>query len=74
MALSAGRDFARRRHLVRIGKGEAGTAVIENAVCPRGDGVAGCARRSPGGEIGSDVVRNIAAKCLRFVPIRRVAA
>ena len=59
---------------MRIGEWEASTAMIENAICPRGNGVAGCARRSTGGEIRGDVVRNISAKRLRFVPIGRVAA
>jgi len=74
VTLSAGGDFACRRHLVRIGKRKAGTAVIKNAICPGSDGVAGCARRGAGGEMGRNVVGDTAAESLRFVPIGRVTA
>ena len=41
VALGAGSYFPRWRHLVRIREREAGSAVIEHAVSPNRDGVAG---------------------------------
>jgi hypothetical protein len=59
--------------LMRIGQRETGGGVIEFAVGPNGDGVAG---RAGGGccrEIGGDVIGNIAAESLCFVPVGCVA-
>ena len=69
VALGAGGDFACGGHLMRIGKREAGAAVIKNAIGPGGDGMAGGAGGGASGEIGSDVIRHIAAKRLRVVPV-----
>ena len=59
--------------LVRVGKGETGGAVIEFAVGPSGDGVAGRASCGGGREIRGDVIGNIAAEGLRLVPVGLMA-
>jgi hypothetical protein len=68
VALRAGRDFARGRHLVRVRQREAGGAVVELTGRPGGDGVATRASGSGRGEICRHVVRNAAAQSLCAVP------
>ncbi len=73
VALRASSDFARRRKLVRIRQREARGAMIELAVGPNGDGMAGGAGRRGRREIRSHVVGDIAANGLRAVPSGSVA-
>jgi len=73
VALGAGRDFAGRRHLVRIGKRETGGRVIEYTVGPDRDGVTSGACWSADRELCRHVVGNIAAEGLRTGPGRLVA-
>ena len=74
VALRALRDFAGRRHLVRIGQWETGRAVIELAVRPSGDGVTSGAGGRSGGEIRRHVIGYVTAQGLRAVPRGLVAA
>lgn len=74
MALRTGRDLAGRRHLVRVGEREAGGAVIELAVRPSCDGVAGATGGGSLREISSDVIGYVATQSLRAGPCRLVAA
>jgi len=68
VALRAGGNFARRCQLVGVRQGESGTAVVEHAGRPCGNGMAGGTRRSGRWEVGSDVVRDISAQGLGAVP------
>ena len=74
MTLRTRTDLAGRRHLVRIPKREPGAAVIEHAVRPGRDRMAGCARGCTGREIGRNVVGHATTKSLRAVPCRLVTA
>ena len=53
---------------MRISEWEAGGAVIELAIGPDRDGMAGGAGRCAGGETRRYVIRNISADGLRAVP------
>ncbi len=59
---------------VLVGQREACRTVIEFAVSPRRDRMAGRTSRRCRREARSDVIRNIAAKCRGALPCRRVAA
>ena len=72
VALRALRDFAGRRHLVRIGQRETRGAVIESGVRPAGGVMARRTLRDR--ESGGDVIRNAAAHRLGAVPLSQVAA
>ena len=72
VALRALRDFAGRRHLVRIGQGETRRTVIESGVRPAGGVMARRTLRDR--ESGGDVIRNAAAHRLGAVPLSQVAA
>lgn len=58
---------------VAIRQQKSGRAVIEYAVRPRRDGVAGRASRCSRWEPGRHVIRYVAADRLRLVPVWRVA-
>ena len=59
---------------VAIGQQKAGSAVVKFSIGPRCDGVAGGTGGGSGWETRCNVIGNIPADGLRFVPIRRVAA
>ena len=56
-----------------IGERKAGGTVVEFAISPSGDAVAGGTSGSGGGESCSDVVRHRAAHGCRFIPVAKVA-
>ena len=58
---------------VAVGEREANGSVVEFAIGPGGDGMASGASRGCGGETRADVVGDVAAECLRLVPIGRMA-
>jgi hypothetical protein len=68
MTLSARRHFACRRHLVRIGEGEAGGAMVESARRPSGDGMASRTSSGAGREACGNVVGDIATQGLGTLP------
>ena len=74
VALRTGRDFPGRCHLVGVGQRETSRAVIELAICPRGDRVAGGTRGSSGREVRCNMVWHVSAERLRTVPRRLVAS
>ena len=62
MTIGATHDFASGCELVRVGERESRRAVVEFSVGPDGDGVAVGAGGGGSGEIGGDVIGNVAAK------------
>jgi len=74
VALRTGCDFPGRCHLVGVGQRETSRAVIELAICPRGDRVAGGTRGSSSREARGNMVWHVSAERLRTVPRRLVAS
>ena len=60
--------FARGRHLVRVGKREAGSAVVERACRPSRDGMTRRTSRGSSREIRRHVIGHVSANRLRAVP------
>ena len=58
---------------VAVGEREPDGRMVELAIGPRSNGMASGASRGSGGETRGDVIGDASAKCLRFVPIGRMA-